>query len=103
MAEGAAIGVVVFVFVRLGYPEWITAVALLAGLHFFPLALLFGVYYATGFLLCGISVLAVGIALNSTRDAFLAVLPGIGSAFVLWGTAGLLIACGLKKRRASTR
>lgn len=104
IAEGIAIGLAVFVLARLGYPEWIPAtVALVVGLHFFPLASLFGVmlYYATGALLCGVFVVSAISAKIPGGGESLAVMPGIGSAFVLWVTAGLLVAFGVKKRRAA--
>lgn len=106
MVEGLAIGVAVFVLVRLGQPEWIPAtVALIVGLHFFPLASAFGVrmYHATGALLCAVFALTVVLAPASGMPVVWFVVPGLGSALVLWITGGVLASSGIGAARSSRR
>ncbi len=98
IVEGVAIGVAVFVLVGAGRPEWIPAVvALIVGIHFFPLASIFRVriYHATGFLLCAVFALTVILAFASGVEAVWFAVPGIGCAIVLWATGAFLAASGL--------
>jgi hypothetical protein len=88
--EGAAIGVCSALLARHGLGEWIAvAAAGIVGLHFLPLARVFGVglYYWTG----GLATLgALGGALIAdagVRDLFV----GLMMAGVLWGTVGILL------------
>lgn len=94
VVEGLGIGIVVFVFVRLGRPELIpAAVALVVGLHFFPLASLFRVplYHVTGAALCVVAVATPIVALPlGGASAAWQVVPGLGAAAVLWVTSAVL-------------
>lgn len=94
IAEGAAI----FILGRVGRPEWIpAAIALVVGIHFFPLASLFRVrmYHATGLLLCAVFALTVTLAAISGIEAIWSAVPGLGSALVLWATGAILAASGI--------
>lgn len=97
--QGLGIGIVAFACVRLGHPEFIpAAVALVVGLHFFPLALLFWVplYHATGAGLCLVAVVTpiVAAPLGGQTVAW-QVVPGLGAAAILWATSAVLIVGGL--------
>lgn len=104
IAEGVAIGVAVFVLVGAGRPEWTPAVvALIVGIHFFPLASIFRVriYHITGLLLCAVFALTVILAAASGVGAVWFAVPGLGSASVLWATGAFLAASGLSGMRRS--
>ncbi len=104
IAEGVAIGAAVFALVRAGLPDWIPAVvALIVGIHFFPLASIFRVrmYHATGLLLCAVSALTVILAAASGVEAVWFAVPGLGSALVLWATGAVLAASGISGIRHS--
>lgn len=104
VVEGVAILAAVFVLGRAGRPEWIPAVvALIVGLHFFPLASIFRVraYHATGFLLCAVFVVTVILATASGVEAVWLAMPGLGSAVVLWATGAFLAVSGLAGIRSS--
>ena len=99
IVEGLGIGVVVFACARLGRPEFIPAlVALVVGLHFFPLASLFRVplYHATGAGLCLVAVVTPLVAspLGAQTVAW-QVVPGLGAAVILWATSAILVVGGL--------
>lgn len=104
IAEGVGIGVVAVICVSLGYPEWIpAAVALIVGLHFFPLARLFRMplYYFTGAALCVVSAATMILApLLNSSDAVWFALPGLGSGLVLWTTGVVLAVTGLGMARS---
>lgn len=96
--EGLAIAITIAVCNAARHPELIPLpVALIVGIHFFPLAFLFRVklYHCTGALLC---LLAVVTWLFVPGEITLGKHPihtymsvvGFGAAFVLWGT-GLLL------------
>lgn len=97
-AEGLAIAIAIAVCRAISHTELIPPViALIVGVHFFPLAPLFQVrlYYLTGTLLCLIAIftmvfmpLEVGVG-EYQINTFMSVV-GLGSAFILWGT-GLAI------------
>jgi hypothetical protein len=72
------------------------AVAFVVGVHFFPLAALFGVrvYYATGAALCALSAIALFVA----PPARLA-LVGLGSAAVLFATGAYVLSLARAPRR----
>ncbi|MGH3088897.1 MAG: hypothetical protein ACRDSJ_16465 [Rubrobacteraceae bacterium] len=102
VAQGMAIGAAVFVLVRLGRPEWIPAVvALIVGLHFFPLASIFRLplYHASGALLCAVAALAPIPALVFDARAAWFVIPGLGCALVLWATGAVLVVSGFRLAR----
>lgn len=84
----------VFACVRLGRPEFIPAgVALVVGLHFFPLASLFRVplYYVTGAALCVVAVSTPIAALSlGASTAVWQVVSGLGAAAILWATSAVL-------------
>ncbi|MGI8649557.1 MAG: DUF7010 family protein [Rubrobacter sp.] len=104
VTEGLAIGAAVFVLVRVEHSEWIPAiVALIVGLHFFPLASLFRVrlYHATGLLLCAVFALTVILALTSGVSAGWFAVPGIGCALVLWATGAALAVSGIRNYRVA--
>ena len=99
IVEGLGIGVVVFACARLGRPEFIPAlVALVVGLHFFPLASLFRVslYHATGAGLCLVAVVTPLVAspLGAQTVAW-QVVPGLGAAVTLWATSAVLVVGGI--------
>lgn len=103
IVQGLGIGIVVFACVRLGRPELIpAAVALVVGLHFFPLAPLFRVplYYATGAGLCLVAVATPIVAsLLGAQTMAWQVVPGLGAAAILWLTSAVLVAGGLASVR----
>ena len=97
--QGLGVGIAVFACVRLGRPELIpAAVALVVGLHFFPLAPLFRVplYHATGAALCLVAVVTplVAAPLGAQTVAW-QVVPGLGAAAILWATSAVLVVGGL--------
>ncbi len=105
IAEGVGIGVVVLICANLGYSEWIpAAVALVVGLHFFPLARLFRMplYYFTGIALCVVSIATMIVAsiLDYSEAVWFAV-PGLGSGLVLWTTGAMLVVAGLEMSRSN--
>lgn len=99
LVEGLGIGLIVFVCARLGRPELIPAsVALVVGLHFFPLATLFRVplYHVTGAALCLVAVVTPIVAVPSGVQAVAwQVVPGLGAAVILWATSAVLAVGGL--------
>jgi len=98
--EGLGIGIVVLVCVRLGRPELIpSAVALVVGLHFLPLATLFRVplYHATGAALCLVTVATPLVAAPmGAQTVAWQVVPGLGAAVILWATSAVLVVGGLE-------
>ncbi|OBZ17598.1 MULTISPECIES: hypothetical protein [Bacillales] len=93
-AEGVAIFIAVAICNMMNHSELIPIlIAIIVGVHFFPLAPLFRVklYYITGSLLC---LLAVGTWLFAPETltagdhqilAYMSIV-GLGSALILWGT-----------------
>ncbi|MFD4490889.1 DUF7010 family protein [Lysinibacillus fusiformis] len=97
-AEGLAIAITIAVCNATRHPELIPVViALIVGVHFFPLAPLFQVrlYYFTGTLLCLLAIMTwlcvpTKVTLGEHQiNTFMSVV-GFGSALILWGT-GLAI------------
>lgn len=97
-AEGLAIAITIAVSNATRHPELIPVIiAIIVGVHFFPLASLFQVrlYYFTGALLCLLAIITwlfipVKVILGEHQtNAFMSVV-GLGSALILWGT-GLAI------------
>jgi hypothetical protein len=70
-------------------------VALIVGLHFLPLAAIFGVraYYLTGALISLVAMAAVALLLGVTPDDPFgpSFVVGLGTAAVLWATAFVLL------------
>jgi len=96
--EGIAIALAVVLLGRYGMGTFIPAVvALIVGLHFFPLAGLYGVkvYYLTGAALCAVALVAFWVAPSARLQ-----LVGLGSAAVLFATAAYILALGGKARRS---
>ncbi len=101
--EFALIAVVAIWLSRLqAYPYIPAAVALIVGIHFFPLARLFRVpgYWITGTLLCLLSLaaiagLALGIPLDGASPYHWTLFVGIGATLVLWLTGGYIARMGL--------
>lgn len=93
-AEGLAIAIAIAVCIAIRQTEQIPLIiAIIVGIHFFPLALLFQVrhYHFTGGLLCLLAVatwlfMPEEIAIRGHQiNAYMSVV-GIGSALILWGT-----------------
>jgi len=93
-AEGVAIAIAIALCNAAGHSEFIPLViAMIVGVHFFPLAPLFQVnlYYWTGALLC---LLAIGtwlfvpaeFTLGEHRISGFMSITGFGSALILWAT-----------------
>jgi hypothetical protein len=79
-------------------------VALVVGLHFFPLARLFRMplYYFTGTALCVVSIATMILApILDYSEAVWFVLPGLGSGLVLWTTGAMLVVAGLEMSRSN--
>lgn len=96
--EGAAIGVASYVCVATGRADlFVPVMALIVGIHFFPLAWLFqyGAHYLTGALLCLVGIVTLVAVPATATLGGREVLPrwlvaGFGCAVILWGT-GLLL------------
>lgn len=100
-AEVAAVLVIGRVLAATGHTEAVPAlVALAVGLHFFPLAPLFGVraYHVTGAALCSVAVAALVLAPLTSTPALWTLLPGLGSALTLYATSAALL-----RRRSGPR
>jgi hypothetical protein len=92
--EFVAIAVAVFLLVRLSLVSLIpSVVALIVGMHFFPLATLFEVrtYRLTGAVLCALALVVLLFAPESRLA-----LVGIGSAATLFVTAAYMLFLGVK-------
>jgi len=96
IVEGLAIFAAVNVLTNTGHAEWTTAVvAVIVGLHFFPLAIGIRapVYWVTGLALVGVAGAAVILVpFGATQSAAI----GMGCAAVLWLTAFVITAFGPK-------
>src|SRR5690625_1566979 len=104
LAEGLAIVIAIAVCNAAGHAELIPLViALIVGVHFFPLAYLFQVkiYYYTGALLCLLPVITwifvpIHITLMEQQiNAYMSIV-GFGSSLILWGTS--LVICLIGRR-----
>ena len=103
-AEFALIAVVAFWLSRIqAYPFIPAAVALIVGIHFFPLARLFSVpgYWITGVLLCvmalaAIAGLSLGLPLDGASLYSWSLFVCIGATLVLWLTGGYVAWMGLQ-------
>jgi len=109
--EGASIVVASAVCSATGHAElFFPIMALIVGIHFFPLAWLFGVgtHCLTGALLCAvglIGLLAVPVtAMLGDREIMArALVVGGGCAIILWGTGLLLWVRGVRLLRRALR
>jgi hypothetical protein len=93
VGEGAAIAAAINVLVRWGHTEWIPAVICAAvGLHFVPLARMFGVplYYATAAALCLVAATTMALGAAGAPVSLWRLLPGFGAALALWTTGARL-------------
>ncbi|CAM3537638.1 hypothetical protein [Marinicrinis lubricantis] len=94
-AEGLAIAATVMACIAAERTDWIPIfIAIIVGIHFFPLASLFRVdiYHYTGALLCVLALitwLAVPAELKIGDQEIMAYMTfvGFGSALILWATA----------------
>jgi len=95
VTEGVAIAITIAVCNAIRQPELIPLIiAIIVGIHFFPLASLFRVrlYYYTGALLCLLAIITwllvpQEVTIGGHRiHAYMSVI-GIGSALTNWGTA----------------
>jgi hypothetical protein len=101
--EFALIAVIAFWLARLqAFPFISAAVALIVGIHFFPLARLFRVpgYWITGAALCILALVAIaGLLLDLPLDGespyHWSLFVGIGATLVLWLTGGYIAVIGL--------
>jgi hypothetical protein len=91
--EGGAIFLAIVLLNVVHHPQFIAPViAIIVGLHFFPLASLFGarVYYATGSLGCAIGMTGLLISDPALRMSFV----GLSFGSLLWLTvAAVLVKC----------
>ena len=88
--ELAAILVAVIVLRAFHFPEYIScAIALIVGIHFFPLAALFAspVYYGTGLLGCAIGVVGIFMADAAMRQKVV----GLSFGLLLWATCAWIV------------
>lgn len=93
-------GVALFVICGIALPSlhlmwyiWPT-VALIVGLHFYPLAYAFAlrIYYVTATLMCLVAIAAIaGIASGALALESWNVIVGFACAGILWGTSGVVI------------
>lgn len=93
-AELAAIALAVVVLNVIHQPGYILCgIALIVGVHFFPLAVLFRapLYYATGALGCAIGLAGFFVADGELRQRFV----GLSFGFLLWMTALWIVWTGL--------
>ena len=87
--EWIPILVAVIIFNRIRRPDFILpTIALIVGLHFIPLARVFGVslYYASG-----VAIVVVAIAGFVSKPPARQAIACIGSGGVLWGTAATMV------------
>lgn len=92
--EGVAIGIASYLCnVNNRFDLFFPIMAIIVGLHFLPLARLFGVsfYYAVGTLLCLLGIIALLVVPETTTLAGRemlgrSLLVGFGAAVILWGT-----------------
>jgi hypothetical protein len=88
--EGGAIVLAIVLFNAIHRPQFIAPViAIIVGLHFFPLASLFGapVYYATGSLGCAIGITGLLISDPALRMSFV----GLSFGSLLWLTVAAVL------------
>ncbi|MET9553437.1 hypothetical protein [Streptomyces sp. NPDC006645] len=94
VVEWVAIFAVARVLVATDHAEAIPAfVAAVVGIHFFPLARLFGVgaYHWTGAAMCASALTAAVLAPLTSTDALWTAVPGFGSAAALYATCVYLL------------
>jgi hypothetical protein len=91
--EGTAIMLVVLLLNATHHSDYIVcAIAMIVGLHFLPLASLFGafVYYATGLLGCVIGIAGCFVPQPVLRQRVV----GLSFGLLLWTTAAVIVAQG---------
>ncbi|WP_221563312.1 hypothetical protein [Alkalihalobacillus sp. TS-13] len=106
LGEGIAIGITIAVCNFINQTDLIPGIiALIVGIHFFPLAHLFQVklYHVTGALLCLLALisftfLSTAIEFGNRTVLISFALLGFGSALILWAT-GLIIWITTKRYR----
>ena len=93
-AEVIAIVAIAWILGTTGHSQTIAALTAAAvGIHFFPLARLFGVraYHVTGAALCVFAAAAALLAPLTSTPALWTLLPGFGSALTLYATSAHLL------------
>ncbi|WP_433544194.1 hypothetical protein ACQPZG_03115 (plasmid) [Streptomyces sp. CA-294286] len=104
VGQGAGIAVVVVVGNLTGASSWIPAlIAVVVGVHFFPLARPFGrpEYRWTGALLLCVGAVCCAVALAGAPQSTVQTAAGLGCAGVLWATtAWYLLPPGAEARRS---
>ncbi len=99
--EGVAIALAFVLLGRYGLGTFIPAVvALIVGVHFFPLAELYRVkvYHLTGAVLCVLAMVAFFLETSARLP-----LVGLGSAATLFATAAYILSFGVKARRSGSQ
>ena len=94
--QGVAVALSVFLLVRYGLGTLVpVVVAIIVGLHFFPLAALYGVraYHATGAALCVVGLAAFPLAPSARLPVV-----GLACAAVLHATAAYVLCAGRTRR-----
>ncbi|WP_381796912.1 DUF7010 family protein [Streptomyces niveus] len=94
LAEWVAIFAIARLLVATDHTEAVPAfVAAVVGVHFFPLARLFGVraYHLTGAAMCASALAAAVLAPLTSTAALWTALPGFGSAAALYATCAHLL------------
>jgi hypothetical protein len=104
MLEGAAIAIASFICNNLDHFElFFPIMALIVGIHFFPLAQLFRVsfYHVTGAVMCVLGIITFFLPMNATVGGVSLILTsvfiGFGSALMLWVTGFRIWVTTIKK------
>ncbi|MDN5929449.1 MAG: hypothetical protein L0I24_00010 [Pseudonocardia sp.] len=90
VGQGGAVVIAVAVLASAGAIVLLAPViCLIVGVHFFPLARMFGQtqYWATGALLVVLAVVGVILVVNGATGEVVRIVVGFGAALVLWGTS----------------
>lgn len=90
IAENTAVLLAILVLAKMGRRDLIvSAIALIVGIHFFPLARIFGMrlYYASGAAIVGASLLAMRIRVPNLRQGITCAACGL----VLWMTSATML------------
>lgn len=109
-AEGIAIGIASYLCnVNTRYDLFFPIMAIIVGLHFLPLARLFGVtlYYGVGVLLCLLGIIALlvvpeTVTLAAREMLGRSLLVGFGAAVILWATGLTLWRRGAQALRTAS-
>jgi hypothetical protein len=92
--EWGGCAVIAVILALTGHTEALPAlIALIVGLHFLPLASLFGVpgYRITGIAMSAVAVIGALIAVLTSADSLWLMIPGLGSTVVLYATCAYLV------------